>query len=294
MRSNMFDGDPDGPTSEPKPPTDRVSFGARGDGRWSMNIELGIDDGRLVEAALTERRDALFADGDENVTWAEALTDCFGRSLGAVESVGRRDHYRTWVHLDVTTGDATTTDGWRVPQALAQHLLCDGVVQPVWEREGRPFSVGRSHRIVPGRTRRIVERRDRGCRVPGCTAGRFVEIHHVEHWLDGGRTDTSNLVSLCPAHHKMHHRGELGISGDADRFDALVVTDRSGRPIRGSSPPMVPVEPPPTPAKPYEPPLRGRFDWDWIGLGWVHPAELERRRARWRHQRTEPPETRAA
>lgn len=65
----------------------------------------------------------------------------------------------------------------RRPEALAQNVLRDGVLQPVWEREGRPLSIGRSHLIVPDRTRRIVERRDRGCRVPGCTAGRFAEIH---------------------------------------------------------------------------------------------------------------------
>jgi hypothetical protein len=33
---------------------------------------------------------------------------------------------------------------------------------------------------------------------------------------------------------------------------------------------------------PYDPPLRGRFDWNRIGLGWVHPDEMARRRNRWR------------
>ena len=38
----------------------------------------------------------------------------------------------------------------------------------VVERDGVPFSVGRTRRVVPERTRRVIERRDRGCRVPGC------------------------------------------------------------------------------------------------------------------------------
>jgi multidrug transporter EmrE-like cation transporter len=115
--------------------------------------------------------------------------------------------------IEVTDGDATTTDGWWIPMAARDRILCDGVVQPVWESDGVPFSVGRAQHIVPDRTRRIVERRDRGCRVPGCTAGRFVEVHHIVHWRDGGATGTSNLVSVCPRHHKLHHQGRLGISG---------------------------------------------------------------------------------
>jgi hypothetical protein len=259
-----------------------LSFGVTDNGRWRINGEFGIDDGRRIEAALTERRDALFTDGNEQVTWPETLVDCCARSLGAIESPSRRDHYRTWIHIDVTGRDATTTDGWRIPMAIQQHLLCDGVVQPVWERDGVPFSVGRTQRIVPDRTRRIVERRDRGCRVPGCTAERYVEIHHIKHWLDGGTTDTHNLVSLCPFHHRLHHRGELGISGNADEFNQLVFTNCRGRPIAGSAPPTKPTAPPANPAVAYEPPLRGRFDWNWIGLGWTHPDELQRRRNRWR------------
>ncbi|MEO6570766.1 MAG: DUF222 domain-containing protein, partial [Ilumatobacteraceae bacterium] len=193
MRSNLFDGDPDQSEPDTKAVHDRVSFGVGRDGRWRLRGELGIDDGRRIEAALTERRDALFTDGNDTVTWADALTDCMERSLGAVASTNRRDRYRTWLHLDITTGDATTTDGWRIPMTTRDHLLCDGVVQPVWESDGIPFSVGRAQHIVPTRTRRIVELRDRGCRVPGCTGDRFVEIHHIIHWINGGSTDTANL-----------------------------------------------------------------------------------------------------
>jgi hypothetical protein len=297
VRSKNFEGGPDKPSDsadapsepavEPQQPADRLSFGVADNGRWRIHGEFGIDDGRRIEAALTERRDALFTAGDESVTWPDALIDCCARSLDAVESPSRRDHYRTWIHIDVSAGGATTTDGWRIPQAIERHLLCDGIVQPVWERDGVPFSVGRTQRIVPDRTRRIVERRDRGCRVPGCTADRFVEIHHIEHWLEGGTTDTHNLVSLCPFHHRLHHRGELGISGNADEFDALTFTDRRRIPIAGSAPPSKPTAPPPSPAVPYDPPLRGRFDWNWIGLGWVHPDEMARRRNRWRTQHDE-------
>ncbi len=62
---------------------DHVSFGVGRDGRWRIRGNLGIDDGRRVEAALTERKDALFAEGTEQATSADAFVDCFDRSLGA-------------------------------------------------------------------------------------------------------------------------------------------------------------------------------------------------------------------
>ena len=277
MRSNLFEPDPDEPAAEPSAARDRLSFGATANGRWRINGELGIDDGRRIEAALNERRDAMFTAGHEDVTWPEVLVDCMERSLDAVESPGRRDRFRTWLHLDVTAGEATTTDGWRIPMAARDRILCDGVVQPVWESEGVPFSVGRAQHIVPDRTRRIVERRDRGCRVPGCAADRFVEIHHIIHWQHGGRTDPWNLVCLCPRHHKLHHLGQLGISGNADEFDGLVFTDQHGLRVAGSGTATQPTGPPPSPKVAYEPPLAGRFDWNWIGLGWIHPNAQRKR-----------------
>src|SRR5690606_13524590 len=193
MRERNFEGDPHEPADdevsndepatgeqspEPAAPANTLSFGTGDDGRWRIRGNFDLVTGRQIEAALTERRDALFPDY-EHVTWADEFADCFDRSIAAVESPARRDRYRTWLHLDVTEGSATTPDGWRIPMALADHVLCDGIVQPVWESDGIPFSVGRSQRIVPDRTRRMVERRDRGCQVPGCTADRFVEIHHI-------------------------------------------------------------------------------------------------------------------
>ena len=284
MRERNFDGDPeeqstDQPAEQPSPPTNTVSFGVGDDGRWRVRGNFDLVTGGQIEAALAERRDALFLD-DEDVTWSDAFADCFERSLDAVESPARRDRYRTWLHLDVSDGSATTTDGWRIPMALADHVLCDGIVQPVWESDGIPFSVGRSQRIVPDRTRRIVERRDRGCRVPGCTADRFVEIHHIVHWLDGGPTDTWNLVSLCPRHHKLHHQGRLGISGNADEEHGLAFTDWSGTAIGPNGQPVPPTESPPVAPEPYTPPLRGRIHRQGE---WVHPNVLKRRADAARH-----------
>jgi hypothetical protein len=110
-------------------------------------------------------------------------------------------------------------------------LTCDGNLTPVWTTEGRPVNVGRSQRVVPHRTKVLVDDRDRGCRFPGCGSTASVEVHHLVHWRDGGATDLANLLSLCPFHHDAHHRGEFTVVGDPAAPEGLEFTTRLGRPI---------------------------------------------------------------
>ena len=107
------------------------------------------------------------------------------------------------------------------------------------DRHGRPVSLGRASRIVPTRLRQLIEERDQGCRVPGCTVTQ-VQIHHVRHWEDGGMTAPSNLVALCHRHHRLHHGGGLRIDGDPERPDGLVFVDRFGREV-GFPPVLAPA-----------------------------------------------------
>ena len=198
-------------------------------GRFIMRFSAPADLGALVEAALKEAKDALFRAGRPTVNMGDAMVELAGRSLGAVTSINRRDAYRTYVHLD--TEGAWLTGKPRLPRQIAEKLTCDGILQPVWHTQGTPVNVGRAQRIVPTRTRRLVEDRDRGCRFPGCTST-HVECHHLIPWADGGPTDTPNLAGLCPFHHDAHHNGDFTISGNADNPDGLTFTSRGGFPIR--------------------------------------------------------------
>ena len=164
-------------------------------GRFELRFSAPADVGALVEAALSEARDALFAAGTAQVTWADALVEVCARSLGAVASLSRQDSFRVYVHLDAEGGWLTGRP--RLPGHLVAKLTCAGTVQPLWQRAGVPVSVGRALRIVPERTRRLVLDRDRGCRFPGCVARAHLEVHHVVHWADGGRTDLGNLVACA-------------------------------------------------------------------------------------------------
>ena len=102
------------------------------------------------------------------------------------------------------------------------------------------MNVGRAFRTVPDRTRMVIEERDRGCRVPGCDRSRWLHVHHIEHWEDGGASDTHNLLALCRRHHRLHHLGHLGIAGDADDPDGVIFTDQRGWRLNGCGRPVPP------------------------------------------------------
>jgi hypothetical protein len=105
-------------------------------------------------------------------------------------------------------------------------------------------SVGRAQRIVPDRTRRLVEHRDGGCRIPGCPNTRGIHVHHITHWEDGGPTDTTNLCCLCRRHHRLLHNSQISITGNADDPNGLIVTDRWNRRLDPTGKPKPPDQPP--------------------------------------------------
>jgi hypothetical protein len=111
----------------------------------------------------------------------------------------------------------------------ARRLACDASLVRLLERDGQPLRIGRKTRAVPPALRRALNARDRGCRFPGCGSRRFLDAHHIEHWVDGGATDLDNLLQLCGHHHRLLHEGGYRITrgpGGRLRFHR-----RDGRPI---------------------------------------------------------------
>ena len=173
------------------------------------------------------------------------------------------------LHVDITNPDTTVarlTSGVPVPPSVRDRLLCDATVQPVWVRDHVPIGVGRPTPVIPERTRRIVVHRDLGqCRVPGCGRSR-VEIHHIEHRAQRGVTETWNLLSLCGRHHRLHHLGQLGITGNADRPETLEFTDPTGRRLLGCGMPAPPPSELIGPAVGYVHPTGERLVRHWVTL----------------------------
>ena len=234
------------------------------DGSFRLSGRLDADAGMIVQAALDEARDRLFQRGDFGAGLAEALVEMAHASLDSVADPARRSRFRVNLFINTDRDERNMADatGWNVPDAIRRYLTCNGTVTPVFLEDGLPVSVGRAQYVVPARTRTVIEYRDHGvCRVPGCDATFGLEVHHLIHWEHGGRTDTDNLLLVCGKHHRMHHRGRLDITGNADRPDGLEFRNQHGRVITASgAAPNVPTGPPPKPAAVYAHPDGGRMD----------------------------------
>jgi len=108
---------------------------------------------------------------------------------------------------------ARIADGPGLPDRVVHRLLCSGRIRTaLCDRAGNVLDLGRSQRLVSDKQYRALLIRDRGhCAHPGCTNRRNLDVHHVIHWLDGGRTDMNNLILLCEPHHLGLHAGEFSI-----------------------------------------------------------------------------------
>ncbi len=74
----------------------------------------------------------------------------------------------------------------------------------------------RAKQDVSPAVRRSVLRRDQQCcRVPGCRNATFLDLHHIDLRSEGGDHHPDNLLTVCGAHHRALHRGELSIEGNS-------------------------------------------------------------------------------
>ena len=86
----------------------------------------------------------------------------------------------------------------RYLESLSPDTLLAGMI---FDRAGRVLRLGRNQRLGNAAQRLAVAVRDGGCFQCGAPMHRC-DLHHVERWRGGGRTDVDNLVAVCPTHHR--------------------------------------------------------------------------------------------
>ncbi len=264
------------PRPEPDPrPEPQASITKTADEEFTYwRIKLAHLDAAKFDAALASHRDALIAewksDREEREQPSEGappLPGTLEAFLRLVEAgwdaeAARRPHgHHTTVvvHVDVEQRAAALHLGPLLTDAERQYLTCDATCEVWFERHGVVIGAGRATRQINRRLRRALEHRHPTCAVPGCGATRGLHAHHIRHWEDGGLTELSNLVLVCPYHHRLHHRGVITITGPADD---LSVTDSAGRPLSTGSLARPPNLPPPA-VPPCPGPTGERADWWW-------------------------------
>ncbi|WP_045375117.1 HNH endonuclease signature motif containing protein [Mycobacterium kyorinense] len=260
------------PEPDPKPEPARSITKTSGGESTCWRIKLPHEEAATFDAALASHLDALVTEwkhdrgegGSQNAPPMPSTADAFMRLVesGWDAEAARRPHgARTTVvvHLDVERRAAVLHLGPLLSESERQYLSCDASCEVWFERAGQPIGAGRTTRVISRRLRRALEHRYPMCAVPGCGATRGLHAHHIRHWEDGGVTELSNLVLVCPYHHRLHHRGEITIAGAPDD---LIVTDSDGQRLHNGSLARPPTQPPPDVA-PWTGPLGERADWWW-------------------------------
>jgi len=258
------------------PERDRVTFGFTDEGRWKLHANLSADDGAIVEKALTVARTQVFFERHPDatnelrseVTWADGLVLAAELALRQSTVVDGREHrpserYQVWMHYDVASKHGNLHLGDALPDALRRYLLCDADIRAMIESDGVLAAMSSKLRTVDDRVRAFVEQRDGGCAVPGCQLSRWLRIHHLVHWEDGGRTESTNLCALCPAHHRMHHLGLLEIRGSPNSPSGLRFYDCHGRELTAPTR-QARSGPAPLSDQPYVHPPGEPINWHWF------------------------------
>ena len=278
------------PEPDPKPEPKRTITKIGNDDSTTWRITLPKVEAAKFEAGLQSHRDALIADwkrdhdkadsidpedgwardGDAETTvpaQAPPFPDGVDAFMSLIEAgwdtdVARRPHgqHTTVVmHLDIEKRVAALHLGPALSDDDRRYLTCDATCEVWFERSGRPIGVGRATRTINRRLRRALEHRDQTCVVPGCGATRGLHAHHLVHWENGGPTELSNLVLLCPFHHRLHHKGVITLTGPAEQ---LKVTDENGETLTDASLARPPTTPPPD-VPPCPGPKGERAQWWW-------------------------------
>ena len=153
------------------------------------------------------------------------------------DSMPVRSPVEVVLHITAATLEGTTEIGDGLSVETCRRLLCDaGVVPMLEDASGKTIDVGRKTRTIPAALGRALRARDKTCRFSGCMNRRFLDAHHIRHWIEGGETKLSNLFQCCRRHHRYLHEYFFSV---ATREDELAFFDPDGREI-----PPVPARPP--------------------------------------------------
>ncbi len=194
---------------------------------------LGPEGERAVEPGF-EREDAAVRlprqlRADAMSLMAETFLDA--TLAGTTSEMRTADRFQVMVHVDADTLRQTpefpdpvgapalrsfVEHGSSIAASTARRLACDCSVSSIVMKDGEPLSIGRKARTWPAAMRRAILARDRCCQWPGCDATRFVDVHHVVHWADGGETSVANGMTCCTAHHRLLHEGGYTVERNSD------------------------------------------------------------------------------
>ena len=215
-------------------------------GLTRVQADLLPDEASLVMEAIEHVRSAACAVPALGHRLPERADALLSTARAILEPAGLAALARptTPVELIIELGPQILGDGWTARLAdgavlateTLRRLACDaGVVIVATDAAGNALDVGRRTRVWPSALRRALFRRDRGCRFPGCTRQRWLDAHHTDPWLEGGKTSLATGLMCCRPHHVLLHEGGWTLRRDGDDF---IFIDPDGREHRSVPPPI--------------------------------------------------------
>lgn len=197
------------------------------EGMLRLSGSFDPESGAVLQSRLQSTLEAMFHSGDKTVPldhhpWVEAndhrrahaLVTLVSGSSGASDSPVRSD---VVVHIDLGTlvhglsasSTHRTAFGADLPVATIRRMACEaGIIPLVLNGSGAPLDIGRTQRLASAGQRRALEATHTTCAMPECAvAFHHYQIHHIDYWEHGGRTDLDNMVPLCSRHHHAAHEG---------------------------------------------------------------------------------------
>ena len=186
--------------------------------------ELEGGDGALDEAKVDSEIDRRTRSSSGcsgfGLPLGEALLSAFMGIVNIALTQPRNPLRSPGAHVNIvmtTDGRAYLPNNPGAPSAAVENFLSNASyrVNRV-DSEGLLLNTGRSFRLANESQVNALMLMWRGtCAMPGCTHTRFMEMHHIHEWADGGPTDLENLLPLCSACHSMVSDGFVKILKDS-------------------------------------------------------------------------------
>lgn len=124
---------------------------------------------------------------------------------------GEKPHIMVLADLKALSGVAggshETLEGSVLTVAAIRQLACDASISRiVVGPDSEILDIGRKTRVWTTAQRRAIIARDRHCQAPGCERPpKWCDIHHVDHWANGGTTSVDKGKLYCRFHHTLEH-----------------------------------------------------------------------------------------
>jgi hypothetical protein len=155
------------------------------------------------------------ADAVREVAHRSVAADVITKHRGRPTILALTDASVLWDRLRIN-GVCELDDGTQLTGAQLRRMACEADIIPiVLSGDGVPLDVGRTFRLATYAQRLALRAQHPTCAVEGCDV-HFddCEIHHLQPWKRGGKTDLANLVPLCWYHHSWVHDLDGNITMD--------------------------------------------------------------------------------